>query len=276
MANRRGFTLIELLVVIAIIAVLAAILFPVFARAREAARKTQCLSNTKQATLAVLAYAQDYDETFPISAYLAFDGSGQLCTQTFYQQILPYQRNAGIMLCPSASPPLDLVVGFRNSGLPPLCSVTPPLQYIGYNYNYILIDMGYPNALFAGLSSYSPLRVVRRLADIPFHTETAVIHDGTLTQPGGSAGYLPLWPVIDPRHNGAVIASYVDGHAGIVHAEPTKDASGRQLGGLRIDGPPALDWTVTSAGPYRGYNTLSGLPMQRADGSWFNYLPDGR
>ena len=61
----RGFTLIELLVVIAIIAILAAILFPVFAQAREAARKTQCLSNTKQIGTAYMMYLQDFDETFP-------------------------------------------------------------------------------------------------------------------------------------------------------------------------------------------------------------------
>src|SRR2546426_9727904 len=59
----RGFTLIELLVVIAIIAILAAILFPVFAQARAAARKTSCLSNVKQIGLSALMYAQDYDET---------------------------------------------------------------------------------------------------------------------------------------------------------------------------------------------------------------------
>src|SRR5258708_16273894 len=63
--SRRGFTLIELLVVIAIIAILAAILFPVFARAREAARKTTCLSNLKNIGLAHLMYVQAYDETFP-------------------------------------------------------------------------------------------------------------------------------------------------------------------------------------------------------------------
>jgi len=65
MRKRRGFTLIELLVVIAIIAILAAILFPVFARAREAARKATCLSNLKQIALACLMYAQDYDEVLP-------------------------------------------------------------------------------------------------------------------------------------------------------------------------------------------------------------------
>ena len=62
---KRGFTLIELLVVIAIIAILAAILFPVFARAREKARQASCTSNQKQIALGILMYAQDYDEAFP-------------------------------------------------------------------------------------------------------------------------------------------------------------------------------------------------------------------
>lgn len=62
---RSGFTLIELLVVIAIIAILAAILFPVFSRAREQARKTACLSNSRQIGLALMMYVQDWDETYP-------------------------------------------------------------------------------------------------------------------------------------------------------------------------------------------------------------------
>lgn len=65
--NKKGFTLIELLVVIAIIAILAAILFPVFAKARENARRTSCLSNLKQLSSGALMYAQDYDELFPVS-----------------------------------------------------------------------------------------------------------------------------------------------------------------------------------------------------------------
>src|SRR6476619_4393524 len=66
MKRHGGFTLIELLVVIAIIAILAAILFPVFAQAREQARAVSCLSNTKQIGLSVIMYSQDYDEEFPI------------------------------------------------------------------------------------------------------------------------------------------------------------------------------------------------------------------
>ena len=65
LSKKQAFTLIELLVVIAIIAILAAILFPVFARAREAARKISCVSNVKQLATATLMYVQDYDETFP-------------------------------------------------------------------------------------------------------------------------------------------------------------------------------------------------------------------
>jgi prepilin-type N-terminal cleavage/methylation domain-containing protein len=74
--GKRGFTLIELLVVIAIIAILAAILFPVFARAREAARKTSCSSNLKQIATGMLMYVQDYDEVFP-AAYAIQAGAGQ-------------------------------------------------------------------------------------------------------------------------------------------------------------------------------------------------------
>ena len=78
--TKRGFTLIELLVVIAIIAILAAILFPVFAKAREKARQTTCLSNVKQITLGILQYAQDYDERFPMLYDLCVPRQGLILT----------------------------------------------------------------------------------------------------------------------------------------------------------------------------------------------------
>lgn len=93
----QGFTLIELLVVIAILALLAAILFPVFAQAREKARQSACLSNARQVTQAILLYAQDYDEALPPVAY-EDDEQGD---KEWPELIEPYVKNAGVFLCPS-------------------------------------------------------------------------------------------------------------------------------------------------------------------------------
>jgi prepilin-type processing-associated H-X9-DG protein len=95
--------LIELLVVIAIIAILAAILFPVFARAREKARQTSCLSNLKQIGLGFMMYAQDYDERLPQSAM--YTAPSVVLPEGYpdywFQQIYPYVKNAQVFGCPS-------------------------------------------------------------------------------------------------------------------------------------------------------------------------------
>src|SRR5687768_13605090 len=93
--TRRGFTLIELLVVIAIIALLAAILFPVFGRAREQARKTSCMSNLKQIGLGIMQYTQDYDEYLPVGN----TGGGQ----GWAGRVGPYLKSSQIFICPSDS-----------------------------------------------------------------------------------------------------------------------------------------------------------------------------
>jgi prepilin-type N-terminal cleavage/methylation domain-containing protein/prepilin-type processing-associated H-X9-DG protein len=98
----RGFTLIELLVVIAIIAILAAILFPVFARAREKARQTSCLSNHKQAGLAWLMYAQDYDERGP-GYGCSSCGANHDCMIMTHAKVYPYTKNVQMFVCPSAN-----------------------------------------------------------------------------------------------------------------------------------------------------------------------------
>lgn len=111
MKRKAAFTLIELLVVIAIIAILAAILFPVFAQAREKARQASCTSNIKQLTTAMLMYTQDYDEDFPFWSYadsVACNGPlGNVACQHFesiwFNAIYPYDKNANIYTCPDAS-----------------------------------------------------------------------------------------------------------------------------------------------------------------------------
>lgn len=94
--TRRAFTLIELLVVIAIIAILAAILFPVFAQAREKARQTSCLSNTKQLGLGIMQYVQDYDEVFPLALRTNWATSWAVTTQ-------PYVKSYDVYRCPDDS-----------------------------------------------------------------------------------------------------------------------------------------------------------------------------
>src|SRR5579859_3158837 len=109
MSRRSAFTLIELLVVIAIIAILAAILFPVFAQAREKARTISCLSNTKQIGLAAMMYVQDYDETYfsapwpgdcADGGYWAGATAGQP-TEHWAVLLYPYVKNAQLFKCPS-------------------------------------------------------------------------------------------------------------------------------------------------------------------------------
>ena len=119
MSSRRGFTLIELLVVIAIIAILAAILFPVFAKAREKARQASCLSNLKQIALAGMQYAQDYDERTPgpTGAGMDWASPGGTCAGCFHkyesgyvptttagkrwEPFQPYIKNRQVWWCPS-------------------------------------------------------------------------------------------------------------------------------------------------------------------------------
>ncbi len=128
---KRGFTLIELLVVIAIIAILAAILFPVFGRARENARRSSCQSNLKQIGIGILQYVQDYDETYPQAA----QRGGELLG--WAQLIQPYIKSYQIFQCPSES----------TQGIIPVHAYFPAGDQTDYFLNGLIGDPPGPDYL---------------------------------------------------------------------------------------------------------------------------------
>ncbi|MCX7597953.1 MAG: DUF1559 domain-containing protein [Armatimonadetes bacterium] len=207
---KRGFTLIELLVVIAIIAILAAILFPVFARAREKARQASCLSNLKQLALAMLMYAQDYDETFPPSYYFSPDFSQEYAWDFHIDYntgasdlglIGPYTKNAQLNACPSAT-------GLTAWGRP----------YTGYGYNasYMGGDIDFGGRPPAGLGQVQRPAEAVLLADAAYWDPWNNILAATNYIRAPLDPFRAAWnigPTIHFRHNGAANVAYCDGHA---------------------------------------------------------------
>lgn len=190
---RKGFTLIELLVVIAIIAILAAILFPVFAKAREKARQSSCLSNIKQLSLALMQYTQDYDETMVF-------GSGYQGNEINWQlKVDPYIKNKQVLQCPSNT----TAPGMYGGGGPgPF-----PAQMVYYSYSL-------------------PNRYGQKLGTVGYPAQTALIFDGIHPAVSGAQGAVPkkcmgfnacqtALPITanDFYHNGGSNVGFWDGHA---------------------------------------------------------------
>ncbi|MEN6305016.1 MAG: DUF1559 domain-containing protein [Armatimonadia bacterium] len=175
--HRRGFTLIELLVVIAIIAILAAILFPVFAKARAKARQSSCLSNTRQIGIAILSYAEDYDEILPIN-YTANP------TITWYQQLTPYMKNTQLLTCPEAR-----------------------TQSPGYGYQAWALGWGNGPRLTSLGSVASPAQTVMT-GDIPSNAGYTLNAPWPVYTEAQRPDYC-----MSLRHNGGGNAAFVDGHA---------------------------------------------------------------
>jgi prepilin-type N-terminal cleavage/methylation domain-containing protein/prepilin-type processing-associated H-X9-DG protein len=127
--KRRGFTLIELLVVIAIIAILAAILFPVFAQARDKARQATCLSNLRQIGNVLMMYSQDYDETYPPAQPYCCASKGQISYDAIWEEMEPYHKSKGVWRCPSDPYPY----------------LTQPVKQFkgGYSISYVANETGW-------------------------------------------------------------------------------------------------------------------------------------
>jgi prepilin-type N-terminal cleavage/methylation domain-containing protein/prepilin-type processing-associated H-X9-DG protein len=171
--RRRAFTLIELLVVIAIIAILAAILFPVFAQARDKARQAACLSNTKQISLGVYMYAQDSDEILPVL------GVNAQARGRWQFQIFPYVKNVDVFTCPSIP---------ANRWVPPAAGALGTNDRGGYGWNLALTADGSNLNIAPGYA----------LAKIAKPAETIIVGDtgfnGTASTQVGWAMY-----AADPR-----------------------------------------------------------------------------
>ncbi len=245
MARRGvGFTLIELLVVIAIIAILAAILFPVFSRAREKARQASCMSNLRQSATAVNQYVQDYDEAFPMNVYLALNASLQPCAFTMLAAIEPYIKNKQIYQCPSEPRAIDIDTAFRGFGF--AGGDCGGFQYVSYPFNFAVFEDGYVPGL---LNPVSPVR----LPEIQFPVETAMNYDGNLAAQSACNFNLFDSPV-QARHLDFVNASFVDGHAKVVKAAESGCV------GANINGQPLKQWCITQA----PYNRWCGSPTPPA------------
>ena len=207
-----GFTLIELLVVIAIIAILAAILFPVFARARENARRTSCLSNTKQMGLGLMQYSQDYDEMLVPNV----GGNGN--SESWPDLLQPYLKSYQIFICPSATDSAPDSTSKSKKGL--VC-------------HYVVNNVYWSNVTLGGL-----FQAPRSLASVEDSAGTVFCADGVdgtgnghvLQLVGNGSPYLTLdmnaqpstltsggtlnyQGVLRGRHFDGVAITFLDGHA---------------------------------------------------------------
>ncbi len=231
MKRQHGFTLIELLVVIAIIAILAAILFPVFAQAREKARTASCLSNTKQIGLALQMYTQDYDEHVCLNNDRnVFQVGNYYYLNTWMTLLEPYIKNYGIWVCPSASAGTGLYAGYDYSPSSPWTSgdLTGSIlaaytlnNYYNYDSRYGAIFQDSPISLAAidapaGLmfcadggqsprTAWDPEQIVTQWAGIALDNPTDPLYAYAIGQYSQGALFA--------RHNKGLNNVFFDGHA---------------------------------------------------------------
>jgi prepilin-type N-terminal cleavage/methylation domain-containing protein/prepilin-type processing-associated H-X9-DG protein len=222
---RRGFTLIELLVVIAIIAILAAILFPVFARAREKARSASCLSNVKQLMLGVKMYEGDYDSMLPADGWLYGAGAWRF----WMEMINPYVKNSQIHMCPSAPKAATTYVSTAPAGTALTSTYCWPFwcPYTYYNWFGTIMFAGYPVGYARYPTNTNPWdAVVHGTEEADKVAESALLVEGycisyspvagTVFGSAYTTGFGLAGDVNIYRHNGGHNVGFCDGHAKFV------------------------------------------------------------
>ena len=196
MSKNRAFTLIELLVVIAILAILAAVLFPVFGRARDQAKATVCLSNFKQVSTSVLLYQVDYDDRYVPAKYTTDVSADSSTDRTWVQLILPYGKSFGLFKCPA-----DFSVRPTNQSLFN-ADALPNDSYARYYRASMRSNLGYNYLYFAPLfkgNSIDRYRITRSTSEVQDPSGMLVFGDSVHSidstgRPIGGGSYLIVPP----------------------------------------------------------------------------------
>lgn len=221
---RAAFTLIELLVVIAIISILAAILFPVFGRARENARRTSCLSNMKQIGLGIMQYTQDYDEHYtPCTTCTIFGAPLGACAPNYailWPQILqPYVKSQQIFQCPSDT---------DTTSVSTWAASVPPAGYVApFHTSYLAaFNIMYNSPMLAAVQSPSTTVIisdggVRSSASDPYVTSIAKPTAWILVDPtdGNAQSANEDWAAPTDRHLETSVVAFADGHVKAMRRE---------------------------------------------------------